>query len=99
MERGFFHHINLSLAHYYQFKTILRFLPLNNIQSLAIDSDASPLQLTCWPYMPHLRTLRIIGVYNHDHLLIFLLVHAATLNHLIIKSNERLVPASINSLF
>jgi len=98
-ERGFFYHINLSLAHYHQFNTILRFLPLNDIQSLSIDSDASPLQLTRWPYLPRLRTLRVIGVYNHDHLLLFLLLHAATLTHLIIKSNERLVPVSINNLF
>ena len=98
-ERGFFYHINLSLARYHQFNTILRFLPLNDIQSLAIDSDASPLQLTHWPYLPRLRTLRIIGVYNHDDLLLFLLLHAATLTHLIIKSNERLVPVSINDLF
>jgi len=98
-ERGFFRHINLSLARYHQFNTILRFLPLNNIQSLAIDSDASPLQLTRWPYLPRLRTLRVIGVYNHDDLLVFILLHAVTLTHLIVKSNERLVPVSINDLF
>ncbi|CAF4986197.1 unnamed protein product [Rotaria sp. Silwood1] len=92
MERGLFYHINLSLARNYQFNRILRFLPLNDIQSLAIDSDASPLQLTRWPYLPRLKTLRIIGVYNHNDLLLFLLLHAATLIHLIIKSNERLVP-------
>ncbi|CAF4951536.1 unnamed protein product [Rotaria sp. Silwood1] len=60
-ERCFFHHVNLSLAHYHQFNTILRFLPLSNIESLAIDSDASPLQLTHWPYLSRLRTLRIDG--------------------------------------
>jgi len=98
-ERGFFHHINLSLACYHQFNTILRFLPLNDIQSLAIDSDASPLQLTRWPYLPRLRTLRVIGVYNHDDLLVFILLHAVTLTHLILKSNERLIPVSINDLF
>ncbi|CAF1519010.1 unnamed protein product, partial [Rotaria sp. Silwood1] len=57
MERGLFYHINLSLARNYQFNRILRFLPLNDIQSLAIDSDASPLQLTRWPYLPRLKTL------------------------------------------
>jgi len=98
-ERGFFHHINLSSARYDQFNRILRFLPLNDIQSLSIDSNASSLQLTRWPYLPRLRTLRIIGVYNHDDLLLFILLHAATLTHLIIKSNERLVPVSVNSLF
>ncbi|CAF4541273.1 unnamed protein product, partial [Rotaria socialis] len=45
-ERGFLYHVNISLARYRQFNTILQFLPLNYIQSLAIDSDASPLQLT-----------------------------------------------------
>ncbi len=98
-ERGFLYHINLSLARYHQFNTILRFLPLNDIQSLSIDSDASPLQLTRWPYLPRLRTLRIIGVHNHDDLLLFLLLHAATLTHLIIKSNERMVPVSVKSFF
>ncbi len=98
-ERGFFYNINLSVACYHQFNTILRFLPLNDIESLSIDSDASPLQLTRWPYLPRLRTLRIVGVYNFDELLLFLLLHAATLTHLIIKSNERMVPVSANDLF
>ncbi|CAF2767848.1 unnamed protein product [Rotaria sp. Silwood2] len=91
-ERGFFYHINLSLARRHQFNTILRCLPLKDIQSLRIDSDASPLQLTCWPYLPHLKILSIIGAYNHNDLLLFISLHAATLTHLIIKSNERLIP-------
>ncbi|CAM2723157.1 unnamed protein product [Rotaria socialis] len=78
-ERGFLYHVNISLARYRQFNTILQFLPLNYIQSLAIDSDASPLQLTRWPYLLRLRTLRIIGVYSHDDLLLFVLLHSATL--------------------
>ncbi len=94
-ERCFFHHVNLSLADYHQFNTILRFLPVNNIESLAIDSHASPLQLTHWPYLSRLRTLRIVVAYDLDDLSIFLLRHAATLTHLIIKSNERLIPVSI----
>ncbi|CAF5111626.1 unnamed protein product [Rotaria sp. Silwood1] len=61
IEKGFFRHINLSFVRYHQFNTILRFLPLNDIQSVSIDSYACPLQLTLWPYMPRLRTLRIIG--------------------------------------
>lgn len=98
IERGFFYHINLSLTRYHQFNAIRRFLPLNDIQSLAVDGDASPLQLTRWSYLPRLRTLRIIGSYNHDDLLLFLVLHAATLTHLIIKSKERLVPVSIQQL-
>ena len=95
IERGFFHHINLSSARYEQFKTIVDFLPLNEIESIVIDTDASPLQLTHWPYLPRLRTLRIVGPYDLDDLLIFLLLHAATITNLIIKSNRRLVPVSI----
>ncbi|CAF5012896.1 unnamed protein product [Rotaria sp. Silwood1] len=95
-EQGFFSRINLSLARYHQFNRILHFLPLNDIQSVSIDSDASPFQLTRWPYLPRLKTLRIIGVYNHDDLLVFVILHVATLTHLIIKSNERMVPANQN---
>ncbi|CAF4136264.1 unnamed protein product [Rotaria magnacalcarata] len=91
-ERRFFHHANLSLAHYHQFNTILRFLRLNNIESLAIDTNGSSLQLTHWPHLSRLRTLRIATAYDLDDLSIFLLRHAATLTHLIIKSNERLIP-------
>jgi hypothetical protein len=61
-ERGFFYYVNLSITCYHQLHTILRFLLLNNIQSLVIDSDASPLQLTHWSYMPRLKTLRSIGI-------------------------------------
>ncbi|CAF5021534.1 unnamed protein product [Rotaria magnacalcarata] len=46
IEYEFFYHTNLSLAHYHRFNRILRFLPLNDIQSLSIESDASPFQLT-----------------------------------------------------
>ncbi|CAF3957340.1 unnamed protein product [Rotaria sordida] len=99
IEQGFFYHINLSLSKNHQFNKILHFLPLNLIKILAIDSDASPLQLTCWPYLPSLTTLRIIGTYNHDHLLLFLLLHAATLTHVIIKSNERIVPDGFSMKF
>jgi hypothetical protein len=45
-----------------------------------------------------LRTLRIVGAYNYDDLFLFVLLHTATLTHLIIKSNERLVPVSNNDL-
>jgi hypothetical protein len=98
-ERGFFYYINLSSARYHQFNAILQYLPLNDIQSLTIDNDASPLQLTRWPYLSRLRTLRVIGAYNHDHLSLFLLLHASTLTNLILKSNERLIPVSVSSLF
>jgi hypothetical protein len=99
IERSYFAHINLSLAGCDQFSRILRFLPLNNIQSLVIDSNASPFQLTRWPYLPRLKILRIFGTYNYDDLLLFLLLHAATLTHLTIKSDERLIPVSTDDLF
>ena len=98
-EQHLFYRINLSFARHDQFNRIFRILSLNDIQSLAIDIDASPLQLTRWPYLPRLRTLRIVGVYNYDDLLFFVLLHAATLTNLIIKSNERLIPVSNNDLF
>ncbi|CAF3307550.1 unnamed protein product [Rotaria sp. Silwood2] len=91
-ERKFFHHVNLSLTSYHQFNIILNLLPIDEIQSLVIDNDASPLQLTHWPYLPRLRTLRIIGPYSHDDILIFITLHATTLNHLTIESNDRIVP-------
>ena len=93
-ERGFFHHINLSSARYHQFQTILGFLPLNDIQSLVIDTHASPLQLPRWPYLPRLTTLCVIDVWNHDELSVFLLLHAATLSRLIIKTNDRSIAVS-----
>ena len=93
-ERRFFHHINLSSAHYHQFQRILRFLPLNEIRSLVIDTRASPLQLSCWPYLPRLTTLCIIDVYNYDELLLFVVLHAATITHLIVKTNERSISVS-----
>ena len=88
-ERGFFHHINLSSARYDQFERILRYLRLNEIRSLLIDTHASPLQIPRWPYLPCLTTLCVIDVWNLDELSLFILRHAATLDRLIIKTNER----------
>ena len=88
-ERGFFHHINLSSARYDQFERILRYLPLNEIQSLVIDTHASPLQLSHWPYLSRLATLCVVDVWNYDELSVFLLLHAATLSRLIIRTTNR----------
>ena len=93
-ERGFFHHINLSSARYHQFQTILHFLPLNEIRSLVIDTHASPLQLSCWPYLPRLTTLCIIDVWNYDELSLYIRRHASTLTHLIIRTDVRSIPVS-----
>ena len=93
-ERGFFHHINLSSARYHQFERIVRSLPLNEIRSLVIDTHASPLQLSRWPYLPRLTTLCVIDVWNYDELSVFLLLHAATLGRLVIKTNRRSIAVS-----
>ena len=93
-ERGFSHHINLSSARYHQFERIVRSLPLNEIRSLVIDTHASPLQLSRWPYLPRLTTLCVIDVWNYDELSVFLLLHAATLSRLIIKTNRRSIAVS-----
>jgi hypothetical protein len=87
-ERGYFRRINLSSARRSQFDTLLSLLTLENIDSLAIDSDASPLQLTRWPHLRRLKTLRLTGLRYFDDLLTFLLRHATTLTHLTIESNE-----------
>ena len=87
-EREFSHHINLSSARHHQFEKILGYLPLNEIRSLVIDTHVSPLQLLRWPYLPRLTTLCIIDSWNFDELSLFLLRHAVTLTHLIIKTNE-----------
>ena len=98
-ERGFFHHINISSARYHQFQTILAFLPLNEIRSLVLDTHSSPLQLLRWPYLPRLTTLCIIDVCNFDELSLFILRHAATLTHLIIRTNERSIAVGYDILF
>ena len=87
-ERGFLRRLNLSPARFGQFNILFDLFTLKDIQSLAIDCDGSPLQLIRWPRLPQLRTLRIKGVCNVGDLKIFLLVHAATLTHLILESNQ-----------
>lgn len=86
-ERGFFRHINLSQTHLHQFDTVLRLLPLANIESLVIDSYASPLQLTRWPYLPRLITLRLKGLREFEDVCTFVLRHAATLVNLTFETN------------
>ncbi|CAF0831231.1 unnamed protein product [Rotaria sordida] len=59
LERGVNRHVNLSSTQYYQFQKLLPLLRLNEIDSLIIDCYASALQLTKWPYLPHLKKLQI----------------------------------------
>ena len=44
-ERGFFRHINWSAARRSKFEILLSLVPLDQIQSLIIDVEASTLQL------------------------------------------------------
>jgi hypothetical protein len=85
-ELGFFRHVNLSSTRRHQFDTILRLIPLNKIESLVIDIDASPLQLSRWPHLPRLATLKLKGVRKLEDVSTFVLLHATTLTHLILHS-------------
>lgn len=87
IERKYFHWVNLSPSRYYQFNKIVQMsVLLNKIQSLTIDINSSPLQISHWPYLPRLTTLRLNGVREYDGMVIFLLLHAATLTHLTIDT-------------
>ena len=61
-ERGFFRHINFSTICLSKFDRLLPRLPLNEIETLIINVEASPLQLSRWPYLPYLTTLRLYGL-------------------------------------
>ena len=93
-ERDFFRYVDLSPVRYRQFDILLRLLPLNDIETLAIDSNASPLQLFRWPYLPRLMRLRLTGVREYNNILIFVLLHAATLTHLTITSSKSFLTVS-----
>jgi hypothetical protein len=87
-ERGFFRQVNLSATYSRQFDQLLQILSLNSIETLIIDRTASPLQLLRWPYLPRLTKLHLRGVREHDSVLLFVLLHAATLTHITIQSDE-----------
>ncbi len=86
IERKYFRSVDLTSAHHFQFNKIVQVIPLNEIESLTIDINASPLQLSHWPYLPRLSTLRLKGVREYNDVIIFLLLHAATLTHLTIDT-------------
>ena len=77
-----------------QFNILLNLVPLDNVHSLIIDQEASPLQLLRWPRLPRLKAFRIKGVCNMEHLQMFLLCHAPTLTHLTVESNREDMMAS-----
>jgi hypothetical protein len=88
LERKYFRCIDLSSAHQFQFNKIIQLIPLNEIQFLTIDINGSPLQLSHWPYLPRLSRLRLKGVRDYNDVIIFLLLHAATLTHLTINTRS-----------
>ena len=87
-ERGFFRQVNLSAAYSGQFHQLLHILPLASIETLVIDRSGSPLQLRRWTYLPRLTRLHLRGVWEYDSVLFFVLLHAATLTHITIESDE-----------
>ncbi|CAF1400667.1 unnamed protein product [Adineta steineri] len=88
IERGFYYHINLSSTRFHRFRKFLSLLRFNEIESLIIDCYSSPLQLRCWPYLPHLRILKVKGVRNVINVFNFAQRHSTTLTHLVVKSSE-----------
>ncbi|CAF4968444.1 unnamed protein product [Rotaria sp. Silwood1] len=88
IERGFYCHVNLSSTRYHRFKTFLSLLRFNEIQSLIIDCYSSPLQLKCWPYLPHLRILKVKGVRDFVDVYNFVRQHATTLIYLTVESSQ-----------
>ncbi|CAF4957146.1 unnamed protein product [Rotaria sp. Silwood1] len=87
-ERGFFRHINLSSARLSKFYRLLTIFPLNQIEALIIDIEASPLQLSRWPYLPHLTTLRLYGLRDFIDATNFILRHSTSLIHLALETND-----------
>ena len=66
----------------------LLLLPLNQIETLIIDIEASPLQLSRWPYLPHLTTLRLYGLRDFIDATNFILRHSTSLIHLTLETND-----------
>ena len=93
-ERGFFRHINLSSAYLYKFNKLLNLLALDQIQTLVIDIEASPLQIARFSYFPQLTTLKIYGLCDFEDASNFIVRHSRTLKHLTLIENESLRPVS-----
>lgn len=94
IERRYFSRVDLSSSHYFQFNQIIQRIDLNRIESLTIDINASPLQVSSWPYLPRLSTLRLIGIREYNDVITFLLLHAATLTHLTIDTRSEIESVS-----
>jgi hypothetical protein len=87
-ERGFFRQINLTTARAFQFSTLLSRLPLDQIQTLIVHTEASTLQLCRYPHLPHLSTLRLYGIRDVEDVITFILRHAQSLVHLTVDLKE-----------
>ena len=87
-ERGFFRYINWSALRRSKFETLLSLVPLDRIQSLIIDVEASTLQLSHWPPLPRLTTLRLYGLRDFEDATTFILRHAHSLQHLTLDTND-----------
>ena len=94
-ERGLFRHINWSAARRSKFEILLSLVPLDQIQSLIIDVDASPLQLSHWPDLPRLTTLRLHGVRDFQDAASFILRHSHSLQRLTLETNDQFMSVSI----
>lgn len=85
-ERGFFRYIDLSAACLSKFDTLFTILPLNQIETLIINEEASPLQLSRWLYLLHLTTLRLYGLRDFLDATDFILRHSTSLMHLTLET-------------
>ena len=87
-ERGVFRHIDLSAASLSKFDLLLTILPLNQIETLIIDVEASPLQLSRWPNLPHLTKLRLYGLRDFLDATDCILRHSTSLLYLTLETSE-----------
>ena len=94
-ERSYFCHMNLSSARLSKFDALLALLPLNQLQTLVIDIGASSFQLTRWPHLPSLTTLRLYGLRDFEDATTFILQHSATLTHLTLGTSDRFISVCI----
>jgi hypothetical protein len=94
-ERGFFRHINFSSARLSKFDTLLTLLSLNQIESLVIDIGASTLQLSRWPHLPSLTSLRLYGLRDFEDATSFILRHSVSLIHLTLGTNNKFMSVCI----
>lgn len=98
-ERGFFRHIDFSASCLSKFDTLLTILPLNEIETLIINVEASSLQLSRWSYLPHLTTLRLYGLRDFLDATDFILRHSTSLMHLTLETNELFMSVCIIQFF